>query len=141
MTESKPHHTWDASSHVRFSTGINQWCPLSVLNKFDMIWDFCPDMMHLIKTFFTRLVIGVYSGKRTATFTLIEPKKPSSGAPDAERKTYKEARQTYNARKAEYDAEVTAAQECTFSADDQKLVDERVQNLVGYPYWIRASMV
>ena len=75
VSESKPHNTWEKSTHYRLTTGINYWCPLSVLHKFDMIWDFCPDMMHIIKTFFERLVLGVYSGERKPNYSNPEPEK------------------------------------------------------------------
>ncbi len=98
-------------------------------------------MMHIIKTFFERLVLGVFSGERKPTFNKTEPDKPHRKASLEERKKYQKKRAKYNEQKTEFDAEITAAEECQFSADDQKVVDERVQNLVGYPYWIRASLV
>jgi hypothetical protein len=140
-SESKPYHTWKNVNHVRLKTGINVWCPLSVLYKFDMIWDFCPDMMHIIKTFFERLVIGVFSGQRRPTFSLTEPKKPLRHASDQERREYQAAKQLYKDRVEEYAEECRASDECEFSMLHQKLVDERVQNLVGYPNWIRSSLV
>lgn len=140
-SESKPYHTWNRSSHVRFKTGINHWCPLSVLYKFDMIWDFGPDMMHLIKTFFERLVIGVYSGSREPSFNRKEPVEPDDEASKEELKIYKTKKRKYEARKSEYQEMVKASQECKFSDVDQKIVDVRVQNLVGYPCWIKSSMV
>ena len=112
------------------------------MNKFDMIWDFCPDMMHIIKTFFERLVIGVFSGSRRPTkFTAKEPTKPDEGAPAEDRKKYKAKKSKYTADLAEYEEAITAFDECLFSANDRTVVDERVQNLVGFPYWIKTSMV
>jgi hypothetical protein len=74
LSASKPHETWEKDKkHVRLTTGINHWCPLSVLSKFDMIWDFCPDMMHIIKTFFERLVLGVFSGSRKPNYSNPKP--------------------------------------------------------------------
>ena len=141
VSDSKPYHTWDSTKHVRLTTGINHWCPLSVLNKFDMIWDFCPDMMHLIKTFFERLVIGVFSGSREPSFNRKDPVKPAKGAEYQERKDYQAKKGKYEAQKKEYLEEVKACNECKFSSADQRTVDERVQNLVGYPCWIKSSLV
>jgi hypothetical protein len=141
-SDSKPYHTWEYATHVRLKTGINHWCPLSVLYKFDMVWDFCPDMMHLIKTFFERLVIGVFSGAREpSSFKRKEPAKPAKGAPAAERKDFGEKMRQFKARKTEHQKEVEASTECTFDPEDQRIVDERVQNLVGYPCWIKTSLV
>ena len=98
-------------------------------------------MMHLIKTFFERLVIGVYSGSREPSFNRKEPVEPDDGAPVEERKAYNTKKRKYEARKSEHQEEVKASQECKFSAVDQKIVDVRVQNLVGYPCWIKSSLV
>jgi hypothetical protein len=140
-SESKPHHTWKQPGHVRLKTGINHWCPLSVLEDWDMIWDFCPDMMHIIKTFWERLVLGVFSGKRKPVFTKKAPKKPNRDATDEERRLYNLAKRTYNAGVREWKGDCEAFDACSFTMADQQIVDRRVQNLVGYPYWIRNSMV
>jgi hypothetical protein len=140
-SESKPYDTWKQPGHVRLKTGINHWCPLSVLDDFDMIWDFCPDMMHIIKTFWERLVLGVFSGKRKPIFNKKAPVKPKRHATDEERKIYSDKAQKYNAAVREWRKDCQAFDDCNFTMDDQKIVDQRVQNLVGYPYWIRNSMV
>ena len=106
-----------------------------------MIWDFCPDMMHIIKTFFERLALGVFSGSRRPKFSSTQPTKPARGATHAERKQFSDLNKKYNQDKREHAREVTASDECQFSVADQKIVDERDQNLVGYPYWIRTSLV
>jgi hypothetical protein len=80
---------WKSDKHPRKKTGINHWSPLSVLSMFNMIWDFCPDMMHIIKTFFERLVLGVFSGKRRPTFGLDEVKKLSKNADERTKKITK----------------------------------------------------
>jgi hypothetical protein len=140
-SDGKPHHTWDSKAHVRLTTGINHWCPLSVLHKFDMIWDFCPDMMHIVKTFFERLVLGVFSGSRKPEYKHEEPKKPPRDASDEDRALYQNEKRKYNARVKEYNAELQRFAECIFTEADRKLVDRRVQNLVGFPYWIKGSLV
>jgi hypothetical protein len=114
---------------------------MSVLNKFDMIWDFTPDMMHIIKTFFERLVLGVFSGVRKPKYTNTKPVKPKRKAPPKDHKDYKAKMKKYKARVTEYANELLKFDECYFDAEARQTVDQRVQNLVGYPYWIRASMV
>ena len=128
-------------SHPRYQTGVNHWCPLSVLDKFNMIWDFCPDMMHIIKTFFERLLLGVFSGQRCPNFLIKEPKPPARGAPRPIQAKYKAKLKVYESEKKSYVQDVLASSECKFSAADKKLVDERVQALVGYPEWIKSSLV
>ena len=136
-----PHHMWDNENHPRKTSGINHWCPLSALSKFDMIWDFCPDMMHIVKVFFERLVLGVFSGKRKPTkFKPKKPEKPSRRS-KGNQAEYKQATAKYKADREEYDECRATFDECKFNELAQKTVDERVQNLVGYPYWIRSSMV
>jgi hypothetical protein len=141
-SESAAYSTWNSDNHVRLKTGINHWCPLSVLNKFDMIWDFCPDIMHIVKTFFERLVIGVFSGSRRPTpFAGKEPKELATGATAAERQEFMYKTRKYTRDLNEYTEACKAFDECKFDEIDKKIVDERVQNLGGYPYWIRSSMV
>jgi hypothetical protein len=106
-----------------------------------MIWDFCPDMMHVVKTFFERLVIGVFSGARRPTFGGLEPTKPPTDANPAAKKKYKDLKTKYDADKEIYARDTLAFDECKFDEDDRKIVDERVKNLVGYPDWIKTTLV
>jgi hypothetical protein len=106
-----------------------------------MIWDFCPDMMHIIKTFFERLVLGVFSGSRKPNYTNPEPAKLARNPSRAEQKEHQEKMRKHKAKAAAYEKEIKAFDECYFDEDARKLVDTRVQNLVGYPYWIRSSLV
>jgi hypothetical protein len=107
-----------------------------------MIWDFCPDMMHIIKTFFDRLVLGVFSGARKPTkFNQKEPVDPGWRASQEDKKEYRGKKRKYDDRKVEYEKALEAFEGCLFDADAQKIVDERVKNLVGYPNWIKASLV
>jgi hypothetical protein len=112
-----------------------------VLEDFDMIWDFCPDMMHIIKTFWERLVLGVYSGKRRPVFTKKPPKKPTRSETDDDRRLYNVALRAYNGAVRDWKKDCEAFDACHFTKADQQIVDQRVQNLVGYPYWIRNTMV
>ena len=106
-----------------------------------MIWDFCPDMMHIIKTFWERLVLGVFSGKREPTFTPKAPVKPKTNEDAEEVKAFKLKKRKYDEAKTEWTKDCAAFKECHFEEHDRKVVDVRVQNLVGYPYWIRSTLV
>ena len=142
VSDKAAHHPWKRDNHPRKQTGINHWSPLSVLNNFDMIWDFCPDMMHIIKTFFERLMLGVFSGKRKPTcFRSPEPEHPGRSASRAAQKEYREKMKLYEERESEYKKAQKAFDACLFNEEDQKIVDERVKNLVGYPNWIKISLV
>jgi hypothetical protein len=135
---------WDnKNNHPRIKTGINYWCPLSVLMKFNMIWDFCPDMMHIISTFFERLVIGVFSGARRKPFTYPQPVDPGRGKNVSQERhaEYKVKHKLYTKKKKENDKLNTNQDKCTFSKADMALVDMRVKNLCGEPDWIKNSLV
>jgi hypothetical protein len=106
-----------------------------------MIWDFCPDMMHINKTFWERLAVGVFSGARCPPFTAKKPAEPTPSASAEAQTKYRAALAKYESIKADYSREARAFQECTFSEADRKLVDERVKNLVGYPDWIKTTLV
>jgi hypothetical protein len=142
VSETMPYARWDAANHPRLATGINHWSPLSILRFFDMIWDFCPDLMHVIKTFFERLLIGVFSGSRKPTnFKRKVPAKPNSRATTTEREEYKVKKRKYDSTKREFEDAVQAFDESKFDTDAQKIVDERVKNLVGYPNWLKTTLV
>ena len=44
----------DSIHHPKKQSGIAGWCPLGELPFFDIIWDVCPDMMHILKNLFER---------------------------------------------------------------------------------------
>ena len=133
---------WKSKAHhPRYKSGVNYWCPLSVLSKFDMIWDFCPDMMHIIKTIFERLVVGVFSGARRPNFTEEKPEKLAKNTTKAEKREYKAAEDIYKRKKIAWELECVKADACKFDKADQNLVDDRVKNLVGYPQWIKSTLV
>jgi hypothetical protein len=163
--ESERHsqYVWNSKHHVRKSTGVNYWSPLSVLSMFNMIWDFCPDMMHIIKTFFERLALGVFRGKRTpSAFGMREPTMPTrddtltrlmaarknppteaataKALSDAKLK-YDKATKKYAAQKALHARDTKADSLCIFDIDEARTVDERVKNLLGYPRWIKSTLV
>ena len=134
-------YSYTNKKNPRFKSGINNWSPLSLLMKFNMIWDFCPDMMHIIKTWFERLVVGVYSGERRPTLKKQPPIPLQADADEDEIKEHKAKTSKYRESRQEYEREILAHEMCVFTEAERKIVDERVKNLVGYPDWIKASLV
>ena len=108
---------------------------LGELPLYDIIWDVCPDAMHIVKNLFDRCLIPLLSGKRAPTGqNLKNPKIGSSG---------------YAERHARYQAEIlrlrvaqNAAAEVTFSSRSQGEVDRRVRTLSdAVEAWIPRSLV
>jgi hypothetical protein len=122
--------------HVKHDTGINCSCPLSFLHQFDIVWDICPDMMHIIKNFFEKLTFKLFTGMRTPEWDKSKNKMPAKGDADYKRKYAR-----HQDAKARWKTAVQQNLLCTFSDEDQKLVDQRVKNLVGPSKWIKNSMV
>ena len=98
-------------------------------------------MMHINKTFWEHLVVGVYNGSRCPTFNKTEPAKPPSNADAATKQKYVEKLDKLRVQQASYVQESTAFRECIFTEEDRKIVDERVKNLVGFPDWIKSTLV
>jgi hypothetical protein len=124
------------NAHVRFDTGINRSCPLSFLHLFDIVWDICPDMMHIVKNFFEKITFQLFAGKRAPEWDKSKNKRPAKGEDDYRRKLRR-----HNDAKQRWEKAVEQNKQCTFSEADQKLVDQRVKNLVGPAKWIKSSMV
>jgi hypothetical protein len=133
-------YAWTGKAHPRNKSGVNTWCPLSVLSKFNMIWDFTPDMMHIIKTFFERLLFGVFSGNRRAKFTLEKPVQVSDPT-KAQKVAFSKRNRKYNKDAREFKKDMLTQDACLFTKKQQEEVDERVKKLVGFPDWIKSSMV
>jgi hypothetical protein len=148
-------YTGADNAHPRKSTGVNETSALAFLFLFNLIWDVCPDMMHIIKNFFDKLTFKVFSGARvpkwsTKTFGLespAQPKKKVSGR-KVNKEEYEEQMLEWKVKKKEYDerrAEWTTAcnqhHKVVFTAEDQGIVDRRVKHLVGPSKWIKATMV
>ena len=124
------------NAHVKNDTGINRSCPLSFLHLFDIVWDICPDMMHIIKNFFEKLTFKLFAGKRTPQWDNSKNKKPAQGVDG-----YRDKLKRHKDAKKRWKKAVDQNTKCIFSEADQKLVDQRVKNLVGPARWIKNSMV
>ena len=44
--------------------GVKEWCPLVKLQLFDVIWDFVPDMMHMVQGLLKTYIVKTMLGKR-----------------------------------------------------------------------------
>jgi hypothetical protein len=120
----------------RHETGINTSCPLSFLHLFDVIWDICPDMMHIVKNFFEKLTWSVFSGNRIPAWSEAKHPRPSKDGADYEAKLAK-----YKDAVARWKLAVKQNLKCIFPVADQELVDRRMKNLVGPANWVKNSMV
>ena len=64
-----------AADKLTEKKGIKEWCPLAALAFFDVIWDFVPDMMHMIynilKIYVVKLIKGVRMVKRPKLLKLV----------------------------------------------------------------------
>jgi hypothetical protein len=52
------------SGHPRHDSGVNRWCPLTILQLFNIIQDVCPDMMHIVKCLLGGHWIPLLKGER-----------------------------------------------------------------------------
>jgi hypothetical protein len=62
--------------HPEKTHGIRGTCPLSLLPFFNIIWDLCPDMMHINKNLWDRCIISMFMGKRNPK---VSKKNPNPG--------------------------------------------------------------
>ena len=129
-------YTGPDTQHVRSASGINTACALSFLNLFDIVWDICPDMMHIIKNFFEKLTFKLFSGSRVPKWSHAKNKPPRKDDPD-----YASKQKHHLDARARWEKAVEQNKKCIFSAADQELVDRRVKHLVGPANWIKNSMV
>lgn len=51
----------DKAEHIN---GVKEWCPLAILAFFNVIWDFVPDMMHMIYNIIKEYVVKTMKGLR-----------------------------------------------------------------------------
>jgi hypothetical protein len=139
VEEGKASTNWTGheTRHPRHQSGIDGTCALIYLHLFDIVWDICPDMMHIIKNFFEKLTFQLFSGDRVPNWSASKNKEPEDKtAPD-----YADKMARYNEAKALWELAVKANKKCIFTEADQKLVDRRIKNLVGPANWIKNSMV
>jgi hypothetical protein len=124
------------NGHPRYASGVNSLCALTFLYLFDIIWDVCPDMMHIIKNWFEKLTFRLFAGLRIPQWSSAKNPKPKQGVAD-----YPARKAKYKRQKALYKRAVAQTLKCTFPAADQAVVDRRIKNLVGPATWIKNSLV
>lgn len=73
-------HLYGAPHHPGRESGIYNWCPLTLLDLFDIIWDAAPDMMHILKNFWTNL-LKIFNGQTDCKY----PKKKQTVDKDGQR--------------------------------------------------------
>jgi hypothetical protein len=57
-------HPYTSSRHPYSKTSIRFWCALVILHLFDMVKDFVPDTMHILKDFWSLHFIPLFKGLR-----------------------------------------------------------------------------
>lgn len=74
--------------------GAKEWCPLAVLGLFDVIWDFVPDMMHIVyntmKEYIVKTMKGLRKIKTPKLLILEEKENCTNDLQRGERKARKE---------------------------------------------------
>jgi hypothetical protein len=51
----------DKAEHI---DGVKEWCPLAILAFFCVIWDFVPDMMHMVYNLLKTYIVKLMKGER-----------------------------------------------------------------------------
>lgn len=125
-------YTGPACHHPRSASGINGATPFSDLPFFNIIRDFCPDVMHVIVNYFLHFLPLLMGERRPNKARNFNP--PSGAASEAERQAYKD----------EF-ARLTRAQEAcsmmTLSTADRERIDTRLFDLSLCPKFIKKAHV
>jgi hypothetical protein len=81
---------------------------------FSMVWDFCPDVMHIIKNFFEKLVLGTFTGSRRPKWASSKCKEPTivpENASVADKRDYRVRKGKYDRQVRDYEASIVAFNE------------------------------
>lgn len=108
------------------STGVKEECRLSMLDHFDMVWDYLLDMMHCIGGFLEEHIIPVLKGQRPIS----APKPPQAPDPDYPQWTDEEVStrtQEYEYRKERHREEVAKLKQLELSSSQIAEADRRAQ--------------
>jgi hypothetical protein len=127
--------------HPENTHGIRGTCPLGFLPFFNIIWDLCPDMMHINKNLWDRCIIALFKGARNPKLSKNNPKpgrfknqgrptKKQKIASERERRTiHQQHYAAYVHEHARYESALARAQEWTMTAKQQKAFDKRVRSI------------
>jgi hypothetical protein len=114
------------SKHPSQLHGIKGWSVLGIIPLFDLVWDICPDIMHIIKNLFERffgtLLAGARVPKDNKNF-----RKPS----DTTSETFHADLANYNAELDEHKRATRRATISTLSAYGKNQIDVRCRKLAG----------
>ena len=81
--------------------GVCGWSPLSILHLFDVVWDFLPDMMHIMQGIYKRIIFQLLKGnKAPAPYNPLKRKRRKNDS-EQERKRVKEANKEIKKKKQE----------------------------------------
>jgi hypothetical protein len=115
------------NAHPEHVTGIQHESPLCYLHLFNIIWDVCPDMMHIIKNFFEKVVLKLMGGDRVPTWSVHHNKHHGPEEHKRQRMYFKET--------------VAKARASMYTMEERVEIDRRVSCLVGPANWLKSSMV
>jgi hypothetical protein len=115
-----------ADAHPKNNHGISGWCPLTLLPQFNIIWDICPDMMHIVKNLMERVFVKLMGGKRIPALgkALKHPPKKDKHASSYAAKLLAYKKELERHRKAHQRATV-----CTLTSRSKLQVDVRFKKL------------
>ena len=138
---------WGAESkHPKHTSSIKWWCALAILAFFDMVKDIVPDMMHIVKDFFTEHFIPLFKGNRVASRSPFEARKEPKPKEDDAGEIITESIPAANKKlqkwlvdKAKNKAVRKAGRACIMTPEQRSLVDSRHASLTGTGKWIRAA--
>jgi hypothetical protein len=138
--------------HPENTHGIRGTCPLGLLAFFDIIWDLCPDMMHINKNLWDRCIVALLTGRRKPTLSKKNPnpgrfkckdhrnENKTSEPPKKKRKpvNYEELRRKHNIKLSEYTREharytraLAKANAWALTAAQQKAFDKRIRSIAN----------
>lgn len=109
-------------------SGIKELCPLSYLFGFDMVWDFAPDMMHIVEGVLQGHIVPMLKGER-----LPQMPRRSNQSADISDKDWKRIK---NSWKEDY----ARSASWTLPKDAQKQLDRRTRNLGGERDWFKTGL-
>jgi hypothetical protein len=110
-------------NHPKKLHGVAGWCPLETLPFFDLVWDVCPDFMHILKNLFERYFGTLLDGERIPKDSK-HHKAPRKG--DAE---FAKKKREFDAETVRFDEACARAKKCTLTQRNKEQVDIRCKKL------------
>jgi hypothetical protein len=112
--------------------------PLCYLHLFNMIWDVCPDMMHIVKNWMEKMMAKTLGGKRVPAWDSHKNQPPNKNDPDYDGKTERR-----NTEKKRFREAVACHKRVMYTTEEREEIDYRVRSLAnnGPSAWLKISMV